>query len=234
MSLSKKTILLISLLFVFSFKIFAQSSCSKFYPFTKGTSFQITSYDKKGKTSAVSNYVVEKVQSVNNTEVATMAVTIKDTKNKSIGTSNYNLICNNNKVSVDFNSLMNPELFKQFKDLKYSISGKNLEYPNHLSKGQKLLDASIKMVINMNGFNMNITNNIQNRKVIGMENVTTPAGTFNCYVISYTSEIKSMMTRIGTSKQWIAEGIGLVKQEDYNQKGKIIGSNILTTFNKKQ
>jgi hypothetical protein len=34
----------------------------------------------------------------------------------------------------------------------------------------------------------------------------------------------------GSARQWLAEGIGLVKQIDYNKSGKVISSSQLTKF----
>jgi len=39
------------------------------------------------------------------------------------------------------------------------------------------------------------------------------------------------MTQTSNSKQWIAEGVGMVKQEDY-QRGKVSSSSVLTKFSK--
>jgi len=230
---SKSIITLIGLTIMLQYSAFAQNDCSKFYPFTKGTSFQITSYNKKGKTVAVSNYAVQKIQKINNAKVATISVSLKDNKGKEIGSSSYHITCTGNEVSVDYNSLMNSELFKQFKNMKYKISGKNLIIPNTLSTGQSLPDAGIEIKVNMGGFNMHITNSELNRKVIDKEKISTPAGTFNCFVITYTSKMKStMVNRIGKGKQWIAKGVGLVKEEDYNRKGSLVNSSVLTAFNK--
>ncbi|MFT5891771.1 MAG: hypothetical protein ACI9Y7_001878 [Dokdonia sp.] len=79
---------------------------------------------------------------------------------------------------------------------------------------------------------MNISVMMIDRKVQNKESITTPAGTFECYVITYTSKMKMGIGRTGSSKQWVAEGVGLVKQEDYNKKGKLTGSNMLTSFSK--
>jgi len=171
--MSKKIIALFGLTFMFQYGIFAQSSCSKYYPFTKGTNFQITSYDKKGKPVSTTDYIVKNVQTINNAQVATIDLTLKESKEKSIGSSSFNITCNGNGVSIDYNSLMNSELFKQFKNLKYKITGKNSILPNNLSIGQNLPDANMKMEVDVSGFNMHITINRINRKVIGKEKVTT-------------------------------------------------------------
>ena len=68
------------------------------------------------------------------------------------------------------------------------------------------------------------------RKVIGKETITTPAGSFNCFVITSTTDMKMGMSQRSTSKQWITEKVGTVKSENYDKNGKISGSSLLTKF----
>ena len=77
---------------------------------------------------------------------------------------------------------------------------------------------------------MKMTVNIMNRKVEGKESVTTSAGTFDCFVISYDHESKMGIKIRGSAKQWYSEGVGMVKQENYNKKGKLMGSSLHTLF----
>ena len=78
--------------------------------------------------------------------------------------------------------------------------------------------------------NMNIS--ISNRKVEAAENLTTPAGTFECYKISCDVAIKMMINVKTKSIEWYAKGVGMVKSESYNTDGKLMGSNVLTSFKK--
>ena len=81
--------------------------------------------------------------------------------------------------------------------------------------------------------NFNMSTLITDREVLGKESVTTPAGTFDCYIITQSTHIKSMAAnQKRTTKQWIAEGVGVVKSEDYNKKGKLDGTSVLTSFSK--
>ena len=80
--------------------------------------------------------------------------------------------------------------------------------------------------------NMKMNMNLFNRKVAGNESVTTPAGTFDCYVITYDSEAKMGFKMTSSNKLWLSEGFGMVKQETYNKKGALIGKSVLTAFNK--
>ena len=73
---------------------------------------------------------------------------------------------------------------------------------------------------------------IKNRKVEKKDSITTPAGTFECYKITYNMDMKTMFKRSIKVTQWLASGIGLVKTETYNQKGELEGYSELTKLEK--
>lgn len=224
----------IAILFLTSTITMFSQDCSKFYPFSEGTTMEITSYEKNQKVSAIIEYTVENVSNVSGSEVATMNTVIKDKKGKLIMETGYEISCSNDKVSIDFKSMMNPQVMQQFKDMETEVTGTNLVLPNNLSVGQTLPDASVDIKMSMSGINMNIATNTTNREVIGKESITTPAGTFDCYVITYTTEIAMSMgvNQSSSAKEWIAEGVGMVKHEDYNKKGKLTNSSLLTALTK--
>ncbi|RDK84319.1 TapB family protein [Marinirhabdus gelatinilytica] len=223
----KKHILTIVTIVLITFSVKSQS-CSAFYPFEEGATFTITSYSKKDKVVGISEYRVSEVSS----NSATMTTKLKDKNGEVLSDGSYKINCNGDGISMDVESLLNPQLFEQFKDFETDISGTGVVLPNNLSVGQELPDATMSMKINMGGINMNMDVMMTDRKVVGKEKVTTPAGTFDCYVITYTSDIKMGMNRKGTAKQWIAKGVGMVKQEDYNKKGKVTSSSLLTAYSK--
>lgn len=209
----------------------SQTGCSKFYPFKKGTRAELTSYDKKGKVAAVVDYVVLDKTQTTQGAVATMKSTIKDEKGKLIAETEYDITCDGTKISIDYNAMMSPMLMDQFQNMEYDISGIDLEIPNNLSVGQELPDAEMNMKISVSGINMNMDMTITDRKVAAQEDVTTPAGTFNCYLITYKITTKMGMTQTSNAKQWIAKDVGMVKQEDY-QRGKLSSKSVLTKFSK--
>ncbi len=230
MHIRKKTIYTLIVLFGITTTAISQN-CSKFYQLKEGTKAEITTYNKKGKTSAVVDYTVLKNTSTANGEVANMQSSIKDEKGKLIAETNYDITCDGTKITIDYNSMISPMMLEQFKNMEYDISGIDLEIPNNLTVGQELPDAQMNMKISMSGINMNMDLSLTNRKVIAKEDVTTPAGTFNCFVISYDMNTKMGIAQTSNSKQWIAEGVGMVKQEDY-QRGKVSSSSLLTKFSK--
>ena len=227
-----------TILFLFTFIatqfLYAQDSCSRsrYYPFTEGAKFQITTYDKKDKAAAIADYLVESIESSAQGEKATIATTVKDDKGKDLVATTFDVLCINGAISIDFKSLMPPGMLDQYKNLDYKISGTNMEIPANLEVGKTLPDANMTMDISMAPMKMQLQVNITNRQVEGKEPVTTQAGTFDCFVITYTTEFYMGMSRQSSSKQWIAEGVGMVKQEDYDNKGRVASSSVLTAFSK--
>ncbi|OAB79671.1 TapB family protein [Cochleicola gelatinilyticus] len=226
-----KTKLLFTFILTFCSALsFGQSQCSDYYPFSEGTTSQITTYDRRGRTAAIVDYTVTQVSNTGGSEVAAMQSVVKDEDGETIAETTFDIICSGETVAIDSKSLISPQLFEQYQSMEYEVSGTNIEFPNNLQVGQTLPDADMQMRINMAGINMNMNVGITDRRVTNLESVTTPAGTFNCFVIEYTMDMRMGMSRTGTSKQWIAEGVGMVKQEDYNRSGRVTSSSLLTAF----
>ncbi|TLP74406.1 DUF3108 domain-containing protein [Maribacter sp. ACAM166] len=211
----------------------AQNNCSKFYPMTEGVAMEYTNYNKKGKVEGVSSYKVTEVDTDGSITNATMAINLKDEKGKDIYSTDYKLSCSGNMVTLDFESLLPSEMMEQYGDMDIDISGNDIEIPNDLSVGQNLSDANVTMKIGMSGINMNMVVDMKNRKVEKKENVTTPAGTYDCYVIYSENQSKMMMVnQVYPSRVWLAEGVGMVKQETYKKNGNLMASTELTAYSK--
>ena len=76
---------------------------------------------------------------------------------------------------------------------------------------------------------MNMAFDMVNRTVEKKETLTTPAGTFDCYVITSDNNAKMMMANTAhTSRMWLAEGIGMIRQDVFNKKGKRVSKAVLT------
>ncbi len=212
---------------------FSQANCSKYYPMIEGASFEYTNLNKKGKAEGTASYKITQVSTTGENTAATMAMELKDEKGKEIYKTDYSFVCTGNMVTIDYKSLLPTSMLEQYKDMEIDISGTDLELPNDLSIGQQLSDANVTMKVSMGGMNMNTTVDLVNRKVEKQESVTTPAGTFDCYVIYTDNKIKAVMVKNSfPSRVWFAEGVGMIKQESYNKSGKLIGSTELTKFSK--
>ncbi len=229
-----RTLILIYSLFLVSSTALSQN-CSKYYPMEEGTSFQYTMTNKKGKTEGITDYSITNVENTGGVTTASMNMKFTDEKGKEIFVSDYKLSCTGDVVKIDYNSLVPAQMMKQYTDMgvEMEISGTDIELPNNLSVGQGLDDANVAMSIKMPGMNMNIKVDQLNRIVEKKESVNTPAGTYECYVITQDNVSETMgVKQTMQSKLWLAEGVGMVKQETYNKKGDLMSKSELTSFKK--
>lgn len=226
--------LFIPLLFLAAtISLYSQDNCSKFYPMNEGVSMEYTNYNKKGKVEGVSSYKVVKAVNNENATNATLAIDLKDNKGKNAYSTTYNLTCTGNMVTLDYESLLPTEMMEQYGDMDIEISGNDIEIPNDLSVGQKLNDANVAMKISMSGINMNMTVDMTNRNVEKKESISTPTGTYDCYVLYSENRSKMMMAnQVYPSRVWLAEGVGMVKQETYKKNGDLMSSTLLTSHSK--
>ncbi len=207
------------------------NSCSAFYPFTTGTTFQVANYDKDGKEVSVTDFKILSNRLEGGNEIASMESSFITDKSNIVMETTYDLVCSGDNVSMDFKSMMNPTMNEQFEKYDVDISGMDIVLPNNLFEGQQLPDAKMLIKVDMGAVKMAMGVEMKDRKVEGMETITTPAGTFECYIISYEVKTRMGLNKTNNAKQWIARGVGMVKQEDYNKKGKVTSSSILTAFN---
>ncbi|MCM4167048.1 hypothetical protein DHD08_05045 [Arenibacter sp. H213] len=214
---------------------FSQGNCSKFYPMEEGQSFQYTMSNKKGKPEGTTDYSITEVSNAGGVTTATMNMKLTDKKGKEIMVSDFKMSCTGEGVKIDYNSLVPSQMIKQYTDMgmEMEISGTDVDIPNNLTVGQDLADANVTVNIKMTGMNMTMKVDQINRKVEKRESVTTPAGTFDCYVISEDNISETMGVKQNmSSKLWLAEGIGMVKQEMYRKNGELNSHMELTKYNK--
>lgn len=217
--------------FLFILTTSAQDNCSTYYPMEEGATFQYTNYNKKGKEQGKVDYTVASVESDGSSTTATMKMKYQDEKGEELFDSEYGFTCTGNVVTIDFESLISEQMLTQFKDMEMEVTGTDIELPNNLGVGQELADANVAISVSMGGINMNMNVDTVNRKVEKKESVTTPAGTFDCFVIYSETKTKMMIAnKTFPNRIWLAEGVGMVKQESYNKNGKLMSSSVLTAF----
>ena len=216
---------------VFAPNAYAQN-CSKYYPMEEGKSMEYTSYNRKDKVEGIVTYTITDVVNEGSKTTAKMNLEYKDEGGNVMMNSDYTFSCEADVVKIDFSSLMNPQMMEAYgEEMEVEISGTDIELPNNLSVGQSLADANVNMKMNMGAMNMNMAFDMVNRKVESRESITTPAGTFDCFVITSDNKAKMMMANTThTSKMWLAEGIGMIRQDTYNKKGKLVSKSVLTKF----
>lgn len=222
------------IIFIYPYTKINAQSCSDYYPMTKGIEYEITKYDKKNKVESITYNTITSFQKQGETEVATVQTVVTDSNGKETLNSKYTISCNGDGVTIDTNTLLKEKMAstQTSSNIESEVTGVNPFTPNGLSIGQGLPDSSMKMDIHSGNIDMSFGADVTDKKVVGKEEVTVPAGTFECFVITQASKVKTLLTKHTTSKIWLAEGVGVVKQEIYNKKGQLESHDILTKFKK--
>lgn len=225
----KKLVLLLLVTFVSS-SLFAQ--CDKMFDFKEGTNWTWANYDKKGKLLGKTIQKVEEFSIDGDNRTAVISVTRADSKGEQTEPISMEMTCVAGVISVDMKKFL-PTEYLEDGEAELKVETENLEIPMSLNKGDKLKDGSIKMSMNEDSpIPINVTVTISDRRVVDEEVLNTPAGEFDCAVMEQTISTKVMMSIIMKSKEWYTPGVGMIKSESYNKKGKLTGYSLLTAFSR--
>lgn len=204
----------------------AQDSCSQFYPTEEGKTHIIHQLDKRERLSTIVEYTVTEASS----RGLTIGMKLKDKREKLITEASFKAICDGGTTRLDPASIMSAQM-QQYEGMEYSITGDDIFFPNELALEQTLPDASVTMKVDAGMMNITSTVTMTDRKVERKESVTTPAGTFDCYVITYTNTLQMGLSRTMHTTQWIAQGVGMVQEETRKSNGNLITKSILQAIN---
>ena len=208
-----KKVLLLFVMMAGAASLFAQAPycCT-----TKGTEMTYTDYDDKGRETGTTVVVYKDVNVISDLDYDVLVETTVNaggtvsTFESNMEVRNGNAVVSMAQGQVDFTAT-DPEL---------------LQIPNKLAIGYKLPLGDI--YVDLGGFRVKST--VTENEVIGREEITTPAGTFKCYVVQQTNEGRVMGIKSETTlKVWYARGIGQVKTENYS-KGELFSSSVLTSI----
>lgn len=184
----------------------------------KGAELTYTDYDGKGRETGTTVNVYKDVRIISELDYDVVVETTvnaggtQTTVESTMEVRNGNAMVSMGQGAVDFTAT-DPEL---------------LRIPNKLAVGYKLPLGDI--YVDLSGFRVKST--ITENEIIDREEITTPAGTFKCYVLKQTSEGRVMGIKSATTlKVWFARGIGQVKTETYS-KGELFSTSVLTSINK--
>jgi hypothetical protein len=208
-------------------------NCEAYFPFKKGTVIEMTHYDAKDKVTGTSRQTVVDLKESGSGFEATLKLESSGTKKDEKFESEYTVKCDQGILKVEMNQYLSPEMIGSLEGMEMEVSGDELELPEKLSLGQTLDDGEITIkVMNQGMAMMNMAVKVFNRKVEAKEQITTPAGTFDCFKLSYDVESKVMLKVTSKGEEWIAEGVGVVKSATYSKSGKLTGYSIVTGITK--
>lgn len=221
------------------------SNCTDFIWFKTGAMMEFETKDGKGKLLNKSKMDISKVYNDG-------AVTIADVR-ASDGEGNefdMQFKCAGDKLYMDFGSLINQAMQKAgqsnadnasiqraLDNTEIGFSDGFMEFPKSMYPGQLLEDVSVTIKTSPTPqISMEIFSDLTGRKVLAKEKVVTAAGSFDCLKISGTRnmsmKVMGMNKKMDSSTEyiWFAPGIGVIKQEDYDAKGKLGSSTQLTAY----
>lgn len=78
----------------------------------------------------------------------------------------------------------------------------------------------------------------QRYECVGHERITVPAGTFDTYIVETDTKYKVSFSLFSKSdvnyeRTWLAPGIGVVKKQTLNKRGKVQSETVLASIIKK-
>ena len=227
---TKRILFVIALAFILSGVISAQD-CG-YYSMSKGMVLGYQNLDAKGKVTGTQRTTCLDVSSVGAATLYKIKGEYSDAKDN-LTTRELEMRCEDGNFYMDMQNLVDPKAMEGFKDMEVSVDANAMMYPSVLIAGQTLPDAAITISAATGGVKiMNMVINITNRKVIGFESVTVPAGTFDCYKITYDVETKMMFKIANSVTEYVNMGVGNVKTETLDKKGKLAASTVLIEMSK--
>ena len=212
--------------------------CQNYYYLSNNSTVELTVYDRKGKESGKQTWKVTDVKNQSNGYVSTIESVFTDDKGKESAKATGTYICSNGILKADMRMAVPQQQMDAYKNMEVRADEVYIEYPKTMAAGQSLADGVFKMeMYNNNNLSTTINFSQVNRKVEGKENISTPAGSWEAFKISYEGQFKTMIGGIGIpmnfkSVEWFVPGFGMVKSETYSKNGKLMGSTILTAYKK--
>jgi hypothetical protein len=213
--------------------------CKGFY-YLNNAEVQMTVYDKKGEVNGKLTYTISGAVKSGNTTSANFTSEMVNEKGKSLSKGAGKYKCADGVLYVDAKVAMPQEQMSAYKDMEVKAEDVFIEYPSSMAAGQALKDANFKMeIFNKGNLFATTTFDETNRKVEGKETITTSAGTWECWKISYEARFKASMAPMNIGipfniqgTEWFAPGFGIVKTESYNKNGRLMGSTQITSVKK--
>jgi hypothetical protein len=211
--------------------------CGSLILFRKGAVIEGTSYDAAGKQTSKQTTTVTDVKE----EAGMLVASSSAIMNGSTGEKTINLVykCDGKNLYMDINSML--QNFEGLNKLKGDV--KPIQFPINISVGQILPDASYTISMDRGAVKMDITSSIKNRTVSAKENITTTAGSWDCYKVTANMEsdvqglgetTKKIMDAVKNKMKmsmimWYTPKIGVVRTEIY-QNGKLSSKSDVTSI----
>lgn len=207
--------------------------CTFFFPQTEGTKMVRKGYDAKGNLKNVMTYKVDKVQSMPSGTEVDAAYVFADANGNPIVKGELECSCQDGEFFMNMGDLVSYPTAVSMIDDDVAVTGDFMNYPNAFAGNMEgdddyyFDDANIRIYSKKNKKKRaNIS--IHDRAYQKMENVTTPAGTFDCAKVRYNMDVNSPDGRItGYGYEWYAPNVGVVRTELYDPNNNLQSYTVL-------
>lgn len=192
--------------------------CRNYYYLQNNKTVEMTIYNKKGDVSGKQVYTISGVQKTNGATTGTLNSEMFDKKGKSLAKGISIMKCNGGVLMIDMKMLLPQQQQEQFAKTEAKADNVYIEYPAAMAVGDQLKDGTFHMDMETGGLQQSVNMTISERKVEGKENITTAAGSWECFKISYKGKINIRTAGIGIpinmeGVEWYAPGFGVVKTQ---------------------
>ncbi|TRX57721.1 hypothetical protein FNH22_15030 [Fulvivirga sp. M361] len=220
--------LLLSVAICLTVNVVTYAQCNPFFNFKEGSKWELTNYNGKGKIEGRQENEIKELKANGDGWDASLHMVLYDKKDRVVYDKNIEMGCAAGVVTLDMTRLISDEQLEAFQDMNMKLEMDNIEIPSGLEVGMTLDDGS---VILTGDLPMTVKVTVTDRKVESKENITTPAGTFECYKISYKVATKMLMNIESTGVDYISKNVGMVRTETFNKSGKLVGYSEITKLN---
>ncbi|MBQ6039084.1 MAG: hypothetical protein IJL37_10545 [Bacteroidaceae bacterium] len=194
-----------------------------FYLQKEGVKLGYTMTDKKGKVDGYSESTVVSVKNNGAQTTVSLKNMVKDKNGKDLLQQPVDMSIMINDGTV----VLSPKAMTGKITEGLNISGESLMLPANITTGTTLNDYSITMGI----AGINTTSHFTGVKVVAEETIEVSGHSIPCVVVESTASVKVLgMNRSSLQKTWYGRGIGVVKLETYDNKGRLDTTQTLTSI----
>lgn len=226
-----KQLVVFIMLLVFATELKAQN-CDALEMIKEGSTWEITSFNKRDKVEGVTVYYVTDVSAMGDAVIWKISMKMKDDKEEVYSETETEISCESGVFKMSMEQFINHEQMQGMQEMEVEVDASDIEYPTSPEVGETLPDAKVTVSAAMNGMTMmNMTTKVYDRKIESEESIETPAGTFDCLIISQKTSLENkLLSKEFSSKDWYLPGFGVVRSESYNKRGKLTGYTLLTKY----
>lgn len=225
--------------------LMCHSMQAQYFSTKEGTELHYVSYDEAGQ--SVSNGTVTVRNAVTDGEKAQASYFTKLVANKAKNNTSYtiynwtydgqNTVCREDLmygpyIEEDLDPDKYDEKARALFLEKRKFKGDNaFAIKDGAKAGESIPERSYSLISNM--LKNEIT--VSGAAYMGEDSVSTTAGRFGCVKISYLKRTKILLkSETERITEWYAKGVGLVKSESYDMKGKLNGKSLLVKIVRKE